>query len=430
MSDQLIVSADDLGLSQGNIQTIFQSVDNGAITSVSILANGYAFDDAIQEYQARREKLRIAVHLNLTEGKALLPHEEIPLITDIEGNFKYSPPKLWGLYLLSSQKDKKALRDQVMKEYRAQIEKVREALGLTNEPIAVDGHQHAHMVPFVFTVIATLAPELHIHEVRIPDEPIYIASVAFSASGPQHIIATVLFSLLSFRMRRVAARAGMRTNDSFIGLLFSGYVCKETAEAGLRAVVNRRSALTEILFHPGSCTGGELVQWKGNTEWHYDQKRVTERAYVMSDDAKKLFTEFRNGTLAAGPDLPKIFRYLVAGSLAAFTHLGGLYLFTEHTHIWYVYANVLAFGMGLVVSFILQKFWTFADHSTDKVHHQALIYTAMQVVSLGINTGGLYLLVQYVHMWYLLAEFILLIVVAGGNFFISNAVIFKKHGGH
>lgn len=426
MTDRLIVSADDIGLSTTNTATIFKSVDEGTITSVSLLANGYAFDDAVAGYHIRQEKLRVAAHLNLTEGKALLSHDEVPRITTTEGYFKYAPLTLWMLYNFSLKKDRAAFRVQVKKELTAQIQKVKTAL--KSQHLAVDGHQHVHMIPFVFDVIAELAPEQGITEVRIPDEPFHMANVPVSRYSIAHIVGVLVFSMLAPRARRTATRAGMRINDAFAGLLFSGHMCKATAEAGLRAVLNSHPTRTEILFHPGSAGHEELAFWKGNTTWHYDDARRVEYEFVTSEHAQNLFTAFRNNTLSAGPDLPKVFRYLVAGSMAAFTHLGALYFFTEHTSLWYVHANVVAFGLGLMVSFILQKFWTFADRRTDRIHHQALIYTVMQVVSLGINTGGLYLLVQYAHMWYLLAEFILLVLVAVGNFFISSKVIFKKHG--
>lgn len=424
----LVVSADDIGLSVQNTDTIFECVDRGSVTSVSLLPNGLAFDLAIKGYTARKPALRIAAHLNLTDGKAL--SADATRLTDAHGKFKHSPLSLWAAYSFASAAAREAFRKEVTGELRAQIVKMRSALSLKDgEDISVNGHQHVHMIPFVFDAIVGLAPELHIKEVRIPDEPFYFARISLSAYSATHIIGAFFFAFLSPGARGKALRVGMRTNDAFVGLLFSGYVCKETTEAGLAAVMNQRPALTEMVFHPGSCASGELTAWKGITAWHYDEKRTIERVYVMSDDAKKLFAQFRNGTLAAGLDLPKIFRYFVAGSLAASIHLGGLYLFTEHMHMWYVYANVLAFGIGLIVSFILQKFWTFADHSTDRVHHQALIYIAMQLVALAVNTGGLYLLVQYAHMWYLLAEFLLLIAVAAVNFFISNLIIFRKQEG-
>ncbi len=424
----LIVSADDIGLSKTNTDSILETVDKGAVTSVSILANGLAFSYAVEKVR-ERTGLRVAIHLNLTEGKALTPHEEIPLLTTIAGDFKLSSAGLWSQYLFAPKKARDAFRVQVKKELRAQISVVRTALGYAHEQrIPVDGHQHVHMVPFVFDVLISLVDECALQCVRIPNEPLYIARVPFTRVGLMHVVGLFGIHALAKSARRKATRAGMHTNDAFVGLLYSGYVSKEVAEAGLAACVVHHPKETEILFHPGVAGESELNVWKGNTAWHTDTARGVEHSYVMSEDAVTLFNAFKNGTLSAGPDLFKILRYLISGGTAAFFHLGTLFLIIEYTHLWYVYANMFAFGVGLSISFFLQKFWTFTGHAPGRVHHQVFQYTAMQLTSLGITTGGLYLLVEYLHMWYLLAEFLLVLGVAVGNFFISNTLIFKKHG--
>src|SRR4051812_932980 len=63
----LVVNADDFGLTEGTNQAIVDAYRNGIVTSTSLLANGYAFDNAVE--LARQEPgLGVGIHLTLTEG--------------------------------------------------------------------------------------------------------------------------------------------------------------------------------------------------------------------------------------------------------------------------------------------------------------------------------------------------------------------------
>lgn len=426
----LIVSADDLGLSKENTDTIFEAVDNGALTSVSILANGPAFLYAIDEYRLRKESLALRVHLNLTEGKPL--GHNVSLLVTSDGNFK-SLAHLAGTYYLSSRAVRTQIREQVSQELALQMRRVLDTR-VAGESLSVDGHQHVHMLPFVFEEIVSLKSVLPIAHIRIPREPFNLASWSPFAYPLSHVIVHLVVGgyflmFLSVRACEKARRAGIATNEWFVGIRYSGRMTEQTAQSGLRAVVAEGGVgETELLFHPGSVPNDMPLDWSGDCGWHYSPHRTTERMFLMSPEAKVLFNSFRTGTLQAGSNLDKVLRYLVSGGTAAFAHLGTLYLLTEFLGLWYLAANTWAFLLGLVVSFSLQKLWTFKDTRTTGVHHQAFWYALVQMVSLGVDTVGLYLLVEYVHLWYLAAQFMLLVGIAVGNFFIFNKVIFKHHG--
>jgi putative flippase GtrA len=238
-----------------------------------------------------------------------------------------------------------------------------------------------------------------------------------------------MLALLGIYGRRLARKAGIATNDWFVGVRYAGRMSAAATESGLRAIVaSGEGGETELLFHPGEALSSEVLEWSGDCHWHFSPWRTKERAYLMSEHARVLYEEFRAGTLLPGTNLDKILRYIISGGLAAFTHLGALYILTDHVGMWFVTANVLAFCFGLIVSFGLQKLWTFGDRRSQGVHRQALWYALVQVLSLGIDTVLLYVLVTYAGWWYLGAQFLLLILIAVGNFFIFNRVIFRNHG--
>lgn len=429
-SRMLTVSADDLGLSKGSTDSILACVDAGVVTSVSVLPNGPAFEYAVAELSKRSVRPTLCAHLNLTEGRPLAPATDVPLLVSTSGTFK-GAGHLARTYFFGSHEKRRLLRAQISHELLLQMRRVVDA-GLSKQGLWVDGHQHVHMMPFVFEELVKLKQQLPIVHVRIPSEPFHV-HLPFRYSL-RHLLSHVLIGgyvlvCLGIYGKRVANQADIATNDWFVGVRYSGAMTKDPAQSGLRAVMAEDGmGEIEILFHPGVMDATESFEWSGNCAWYASPWRAKEQAYVLSGEAKKLFETFRMGLLPAGPNLDKTLRYIISGGLAAFTHLGALYLLTDSVGLWFVEANVLAFCFGLIVSFGMQKLWTFGDRRTDGVYHQAFWYALIQIVSLGVDTALLYILVTYAGWWYLGTQFLLLVLIAVGNFFLFNKVVFRNYG--
>lgn len=120
-----------------------------------------------------------------------------------------------------------------------------------------------------------------------------------------------------------------------------------------------------------------------------------------------------------------VWRYLVAGGSAATVDLGLLYVLTEWFSVHYLLSAVLAFIVAFCVSFFLQKFWTFQDHSVERVHSQVVLYFVIAVANLGLNTLLMYILVEHLHLWYFAAQIIAGAFLACGSFFISRNFVFN-----
>jgi putative flippase GtrA len=139
---------------------------------------------------------------------------------------------------------------------------------------------------------------------------------------------------------------------------------------------------------------------------------------------------FVNGTRVADrfpvSSVARITRFLISGGTAAIMNLTVLYACTDLLHFWYVYSAGIAFILGLLVSFTLQKFWAFQHADTNRIHVQFAAYTALQIVNLAIDTAGIYLLVEYFGLWYILAQVFLLAVISVWTYFIFNRVLFRQ----
>ncbi len=119
-------------------------------------------------------------------------------------------------------------------------------------------------------------------------------------------------------------------------------------------------------------------------------------------------------------------RFLVAGAFVVAVNLSVLYLLTDILHIYYLSSTVIAFLVAFGISFIIQKSWTFKDHSRDQLHKQLPLYLFAQLVNLACNTSLMYLFVEYLHVWYILSQAIIAFGLAMVMFFINKAFIFNS----
>ena len=71
MTRQLVVNADDFGFTRGVNEGIVEAHRKGLLTSTTLMANGQAFDQAIELARAN-PTLDVGCHLVLVGGRSLL----------------------------------------------------------------------------------------------------------------------------------------------------------------------------------------------------------------------------------------------------------------------------------------------------------------------------------------------------------------------
>ncbi len=118
-------------------------------------------------------------------------------------------------------------------------------------------------------------------------------------------------------------------------------------------------------------------------------------------------------------------RFCIAGAAGVIAYYAALYCLTEYLGVWYVASAVIGFILNTGLNFTLQKFWTFQNKETHLVRRQLMLYSLMTVSFLIGNTLFLYLMVQYLHMWYIGAQMILTVVISILSFIFSGK-IFKN----
>lgn len=419
-----VVTADDYGLSRSINSSILETADRGVLSRVSILANGPAFEYAIVELK-KRPALELSVHLNLSEGKPLSRSAEVPHLVNHSGKFAYSPLRLFLTLLFTSQRRREELLREIKIEVRAQIERVR-SVG-DGRVFSIDGHQHVHMIPAVFRMLTALHVQYNFLSVRIPYEASFFVLEDWKSYVSPGLFRHLGLNILARINRREADRRNLAYADHFVGSLMSGHITYTNLKGALQAAITDGAKSVEVGIHPGVAEEGEMNAWSGDAAWYYAQNRDRERELLLEPKTRTLLESFSDGDLAGGLSVMQLVRFFVSGVASLLLTLVLLYVLTEWAQWWYVLSAVVAYGAAIILSFFMQKFWTFKDHGLIGVRGQFLTYVLLNGINLILNAIGLYLIVEYLHVWYFLAEGIVAGAIAAWTYLIMRRLIFKRH---
>jgi len=246
---ELIINADDFGLSSGANRAIITAWREGILTGASLMVTGEAFAEAVS-LARENPGLQVGLHLTLVQGKATVPYGGFPSITDLAGHFTNDPVLAGMRYFFL-----KSLRKQLKAEIEGQIEKFVE----TGIPLShIDGHLNIHMHPVVFDILLTLMPKYGIRTFRLSRErlanDLFLARRRVAGKAADAFI----FGRLAARCQPGLDLRGIGYTAEVKGLLNSG---RMTEDYLLRALDRLGDGVTEIYFHPGCHPDEELRKW-------------------------------------------------------------------------------------------------------------------------------------------------------------------------
>lgn len=230
---QLLISADDLGLSPSVNEGIEQAHRDGILTTASLMVGGAAAADAVGRAR-RMPDLKVGLHLVVIEGPAVLDPFEIPLLVDRNGWF---PSDQLGLGL------RYFFRPDVRRQLEREIEAQFDAFARTGLVLDhANAHKHMHLHPTVGAMMVRAGLRHGLKSIRVPVEP----------PGPVGEADT--FGARALRawtrvLRAQAQRAGMTTNDACFGLAWSGHMTTDRLVALARTLPD---GFSELYFHPAA----------------------------------------------------------------------------------------------------------------------------------------------------------------------------------
>lgn len=274
---ELILNADDFGLTRGVNEGIIRAHREGVLTSATLMANGAAFDDAVRHAHAN-PGLGVGCHLVLTGGMAVAPATEIPSLVDGDGRL----PRTLGTFIGRVTCGAISSVD-VERELKAQVRKIR-AAGL--EPTHLDTHKHAHAHPRILEVLGRVASESGIQNIRKPLEAIRDSWRTARSNGSgfaKQFLGSVAIRATAPRFRAVTKRYGLRSPDHFLGLAATGHL----GDGLLRGIIDTLpDGRTEIMLHPGICDS-ELAA----TGSRLQRQREEELRALLDPAVKRLLSE-------------------------------------------------------------------------------------------------------------------------------------------
>lgn len=231
MRCNLIVNADDLGWATGRDRGVFKSIEHGIVTSVSLLANGATFAEAVAELA--RHQVGVGVHLNLADGRALTG----PLrgLTDEQGNFlgKERSRQVFAAQCFDA--------DAVYLELVAQVKKIIDA-GVEIDHI--DSHQHMFLFPALTPLMVELCQQFRITAVRlsVPLESKENDSACIVGDEMK------LYRQLSLEFKQCVRRAKLFSPDGLWGMA----LLNRLNESSLLSLIDEVPAgCYELMVHPG-----------------------------------------------------------------------------------------------------------------------------------------------------------------------------------
>jgi hopanoid biosynthesis associated protein HpnK len=232
---QLVVNADDLGLTPAVNRGVVRAFQSGIVTSTSLLVTGSAFEDAVALARQNPE-LDVGLHLALVEERAVLGPDVLPTLVDETGRFPRTSAEfirraiLGGINWL-----------EVECEIAAQIALFQKTgLRLSH----LDSHQHLHMFPPVFQIVRRFARWVENVWIRNP-----VGSWRKSPDAPMgRWLQRLGLNLTCLSVRGLHGRSQPQMPDGLYGFEVSGCLTRSALEQILRRIPH---GLYELICHPG-----------------------------------------------------------------------------------------------------------------------------------------------------------------------------------
>ena len=126
------------------------------------------------------------------------------------------------------------------------------------------------------------------------------------------------------------------------------------------------------------------------------------------------------------PLVHELVRYTLAGGLASLVDVGLLVGLIRWGGMYYLHAATLAFGCGLITSYILSIAWVFHERRLQSPLGELGIFTLIGGIGLIGNSVCMWFLTEYAHLHYLYSKMVAALCVFLWNFLAKKYVLFHR----
>lgn len=237
---QVIVNADDLGLTPGVNRGIVEAHRKGIVTSTSVMITLPDAPAGLELALTEAPNLGLGLHLNLTAGRPILPAARVPSLVTGDGQFHHIsawPAAMEGF-----------ASDDLRAEIEAQFDAFTQIAG--RAPDHLDAHHHsAYLHPAALRALCDLAVE-HGLPVRSPmlDQPDAASGVLV-----HQMLAGFQPERLPSLLESLRAALGAGPRPRWPDTLVLDYSHERPALAALLVTLTTLpdDGVTEIMCHPG-----------------------------------------------------------------------------------------------------------------------------------------------------------------------------------
>ena len=266
----IILHADDFGRTALISKSIYECIKAQTINSISIIVS----EKIHGVNYIKKNKVKKRLHINLTDFSYKFSNRSFL--------YNLSFIDLFFLPFLPNFHYKKKL---IESEIDRQIRVFKKTFN--KKKIFVDGHQHVHMIPWIFNLIYKKRVKSKITNIRIPNENFIINyEDLFKISILKNIIKYLVIKLFIFISYKKIKK--INYNYIFFGIIYSGqqnikYIRKVLK---FKKKLNLRNKI-ELLLHPGFSSKKEKKFFKKNF-FKYYQSNDRKKEFKLTLSLKKI----------------------------------------------------------------------------------------------------------------------------------------------
>jgi len=124
--------------------------------------------------------------------------------------------------------------------------------------------------------------------------------------------------------------------------------------------------------------------------------------------------------------IAQILKFGVVGFLAFLIDYSILFVLTEFAGIHYLVSGAISFTVSVIFNYIMSIIWVFEVKEDQNKVLQFLIFVILSIIGLLINQVVIWLLVEKLFIYYMVAKIVATAVVMVYNF-ITRKLIIERH---
>lgn len=267
----IIVCADDYGISAGVTRGILELAAIDRLSALSAMVTLPRWPEDAPLLGAVRDRLSVGLHLNFTLGQPLTRMPKLAPTGQLPSIGQLTKATLLG----------QICPIEIEAETKAQIEAFRSQTG--DLPDHIDGHQHAHALPFVRNGVLGAISSSYRHFrplVRDPSD-----TLPRILSRRSHVIKALSVRALATGFGALLRRAGLPFNEGFSG--FSPFDRSVPFEDELLAAMRHPGPFHMAMCHPGYADD-ELATLDPVTDRREDELRALKSSDRLASHLRRI----------------------------------------------------------------------------------------------------------------------------------------------